>query len=93
MWPNRDRKKPHGPALNGLRIRRFDELNSYRGARLGSPKLLTYRNGNAKANPQWMLCAAFWESWLNFGNLIEFSPDRNVLRIQPYASHRSAGAA
>lgn len=42
---NRDRKKPHSPSLphhrtNGSRIRRFDELNSYHGARLGSPKLL-----------------------------------------------------
>jgi len=41
---NRDRKKPHGPSLphhrtNGSRIRRFDELNSYRAARLGTPRV------------------------------------------------------
>jgi hypothetical protein len=52
---NRDRKKPRGPSLphhrtNGSRIRRFDELNSYRGARLGSPKFVKKRNGSANAN-------------------------------------------
>ena len=55
MRPNRDRKKPHGPSLPhhrtyGSRIRRFDELNSYRGARLGSPKVSKKRNGSANAN-------------------------------------------
>jgi len=52
---NRDRKKPRGPSLRhhrtyGSRIRRFDELNSYRGARLGSPKVVKKANGNAMAN-------------------------------------------
>ena len=42
IWESRDRKEPHGPSLPhhrtyGSRTRRFDELNSYRGARLGSP--------------------------------------------------------
>jgi hypothetical protein len=51
---NRDRKKPHGPSLphhrtNGSRIRRFDELNSYRAARLGTPRVSKKRKGNAKA--------------------------------------------
>jgi hypothetical protein len=53
--PNRDRRKPHGLPLPhhrtyGSRIRRFDELNSYRGARLGSPKVSKKRNGSANAN-------------------------------------------
>ena len=54
--PNPDRKKPHGPYLPhhrtyGSRIRRFDELNSYRGAaRFGSAKLMKKRNGSAIAN-------------------------------------------
>ena len=52
---NRDRKKPCGPSLphhrtNGSRIRRFDELNSYRGARAGSPMLVKKRNGSASAS-------------------------------------------
>jgi len=52
---NRDREKPRGSPLPhhrtyGSRIRRFDELNSYRGARLGSPMLLKKRNGSAIAN-------------------------------------------
>ena len=52
---NRDRKKPRGPSLPhhrtyGSRIRRFDELNSYRGARFGSPKFSKKRNGNAIVN-------------------------------------------
>ena len=34
----------------GSRIRRFDELNSYRGARFGSPKFVKKRNGNAIVN-------------------------------------------
>ena len=55
MMPNRDRKKPRGPSLPphrtyGSRIRRFDELNSYRGARLGSPKFVKKRKGSAIAN-------------------------------------------
>jgi hypothetical protein len=42
---NRDRRKPLGLPLPhhrtyGSRIRRFDELNSYRGARFGSPKFV-----------------------------------------------------
>ena len=50
--PNRDRKKPHGPSLphhrtHGSRIRRFDELNAYRAARLGTPRFLKKANGNA----------------------------------------------
>ncbi len=32
---------------NGSRIRRFDEANSYRGARLGSPLCSKTRNGSA----------------------------------------------
>jgi len=53
--PNRDRGKPHGFPLPhhrtyGSRIRRFDELNSYRGARLGSPNVSNKRNGSALAN-------------------------------------------
>jgi transglutaminase-like putative cysteine protease len=53
--PNRDRRKPRGLPLPhhrtyGSRIRRFDELNSYRGARLGSPKVSKKRNGSANAN-------------------------------------------
>jgi hypothetical protein len=49
---NRDRRKPHGLPLPhhrtyGSRIRRFDELNSYRGARLGSPRFSKKRNGSA----------------------------------------------
>ena len=45
LMANRDREKPHGSPLPhhrtyGSRIRRFDEVNSYRGARLGSPKSL-----------------------------------------------------
>ncbi len=52
---NRDREKPHGSPLPhhrtyGSRIRRFDELNSYRGTRLGSPMLLKKRNGGAIAS-------------------------------------------
>ena len=56
VMANRDRKKPHGPSLPhhrtyGSRIRRFDELNSYRdGARFGSPKLMKKLNGSAIAN-------------------------------------------
>ena len=42
---NRDREKPHGSPLPhhrayGSRTRRFDGFNSYRGARLGNPRLL-----------------------------------------------------
>src|SRR3990172_4872018 len=52
---NRDRRKPLGFPLPrhrtyGSRIRRFDELNSYRGARFGSPKLVKKRNGSAGAS-------------------------------------------
>jgi hypothetical protein len=52
---NRDGKKPRGSFLPRhrtyrLRIRRFDELNAYRGARLGSPKAWKKRNGNAIVN-------------------------------------------
>ena len=52
---NRDRRKPLGFPLPhhrtyGSRIRRFDELNSYRGARFGSPKLVKKRNGSASAS-------------------------------------------
>ncbi len=49
---NRDRRKPRGLPLphhrtNGSRIRRFDEANSYRGARLGSPICSKKRKGSA----------------------------------------------
>ena len=55
LLSDRDRKKPRGPSLPhhrtyGSRIRRFDELNSYRGARLGSPMVSKKRNGSANAN-------------------------------------------
>ncbi|ACK78256.1 hypothetical protein AFE_0516 [Acidithiobacillus ferrooxidans ATCC 23270] len=59
---HRDRKKPHGPSLphhrtNGSpRIRRFDELNAYRAARLGTPRFLKKANGNA------MVSAAVFDS-------------------------------
>ena len=54
MRSNRDRQKPHDPSLphhrtNGSWIRRFDELNAYRAARRGTPRVSKKRKGNAKA--------------------------------------------
>ena len=45
LMANRDREKPYGSPLPhhrayGSRTRRFDGFNSYRGARLGNPRLL-----------------------------------------------------
>jgi len=52
---NRDREKPRGSPLPhhrayGPRTRRFDELNCYLAAKLGSPKLLKYRAVSASAS-------------------------------------------
>ena len=53
--PNRDREKPRGsrpPTPPDVRVTypAVRELNSYRGARLGGPKLMKKRNGSANAN-------------------------------------------
>lgn len=80
--PNRDRKKAHGSSLPRhrtyvSRIRRFDELNSYRDARLGSP--ISRRGLSASGMPKY---AFQLDATLALGELFEICEGSRKTKVQ-----------